>query len=69
MWVIKVNWDAALDLNNKKMGVGIIGRDYLGQVLAVFCDTEPFIQEPVVAEAWAAWRAVELCQKMGWMKI
>jgi hypothetical protein len=47
------------------MGIGVIGRNHLGQVLAAYCDTKPF----VTAEAWGAWRAVELSRTMGWRKV
>lgn len=33
-WEVKINWDAALDCPNKRMGVGIVVRDELGVVLA-----------------------------------
>jgi hypothetical protein len=66
---IKVNWDAALDQTRKRMGIGVIGRNHLGQVLAAYCDTKPFVKDPASAEAWGAWRAVELCRTMGWRKV
>lgn len=66
---IKVNWDAKLDSKSKKMGIGIIGRDHTGQVLATYCDTKSYVQDSAATEAWAAWKAVELSIKMGWMKI
>ena len=34
--VIKLNWDAAVDKEGQKMGVGIIARDHYGAILVVF---------------------------------
>ncbi|XP_042950366.1 uncharacterized protein LOC122282483 [Carya illinoinensis] len=34
---VKTNWDAAVDLRNKKVGFGIIIRDEKGEVLAATC--------------------------------
>ena len=36
------------------MGVGVIGRDHMGQILATYCDVKPYVIELEVAEAWAA---------------
>jgi hypothetical protein len=63
--VIKLNWDAAVDKEGKKMGVGIIARDYHGAILAVFVASRLFITVPTTAEALAAWKMAELCVKLG----
>jgi ribonuclease HI len=59
--VVKINWDAGVAKATSKMGVGVIARDSTGQVLASMCTTMPFITDPTVAEAVAAWRAVQFC--------
>ncbi|XP_062176144.1 uncharacterized protein LOC133881222 [Alnus glutinosa] len=62
---IKLNWDAALDVWQNRMGVGIIARDELGEVRAALCTALPYIQNPSVAEAFGARRAVEFARERG----
>jgi hypothetical protein len=66
---IKLNWDAALDVRQNRMGVGIIARDEMGEVKAALCTTLPYIQNPSVAEAYGARRAVEFAREMGFSSI
>jgi ribonuclease HI len=61
----KVNWDAALNSANRRMGVGIIVRDHLGMVIAARSQTLEFLPEPVVAEAIAALHAAEFSRDLG----
>jgi ribonuclease HI len=63
--LIKVNWDAAIDISGKRMGMGIIARDHEGYVLASMCSIKQFIVDPAVAEAYAALKAVEFCCDLG----
>jgi hypothetical protein len=62
---IKLNWDASVDRIGKKMGIGLIVRDHAGGVVVMACETKEFVDEPVVAEALAARRGVELCEEWG----
>lgn len=66
---IKINWDAALDVRKNRMGVGIIARNDMGDVKAALCTTLPYIQNPSVAEAFGARRAVEFAREMGFSSI
>jgi hypothetical protein len=59
---LKVNWDAALNTHDGKMGYGLIVRDFSGKVFAAACFTTFSVLDPVVAEAYAALRAVEFCR-------
>lgn len=61
VWVIKFNWDAALDKASNTMGVGVIARDANVLVLANMCTTIPHITDPIIAEVVGAWKAVALC--------
>ncbi len=59
--MLKVKWDATLDCNNKKMGLGVVVRDYAGEVQAVLSTTVHYIIDPSVAEALVIWKAVSFC--------
>jgi hypothetical protein len=63
--VIKLNWDAAIDKNNQRMGIGIIARDHNGNIVAAFVATRLYITDPSSAEALAAWKMAELCVVLG----
>jgi hypothetical protein len=66
---VKINWDAALDGQNRLMGVGIIARDSNGRVVAAMCSFLPYIKDPSVAEAIGAKRAVEFGKERGFSSI
>jgi hypothetical protein len=48
---IKLNWDTSIDTGGKRMGMGIVARNYEGNVIATFCDSKPFITDSAIAEA------------------
>jgi ribonuclease HI len=51
------------------MGVGVIARDHEGKAVAMFCANKGFVQDPTMAEAQAAWEAVELTRRLNIRKI
>jgi len=53
---IKFNWDASVDHSGKRIGVEVIARDDKGEFCATLTSSMPFICDPEVAEAMAAWR-------------
>jgi hypothetical protein len=57
--VIKVNWDAAVDGKQRRIGIGVIVRNHEGRATAMMSETMEYIHDPVTAEALAARRAVE----------
>ena len=61
----KANWDIAVSVGKKCMGVGVIIRDAEGQVTAAKSMRIPGVFEPAIREAVAALHAVELCQDLG----
>jgi hypothetical protein len=69
MGICKLNWDAAVDSQGRRIGIGAIVRDHNGEVLAMLCETMAFINDPVTAEALAARRGAELCQSLGILKL
>jgi hypothetical protein len=57
----KLNWDAALDKNQRLIGVGIVARDFEGKVIAAMCSFQRYISDSSVAEAFGA----RLCAEFG----
>jgi hypothetical protein len=66
---VKINWDAAVDSNRKRIGFGVIVRNHEGDVLAMISETMGSSPDPVTAEALAARRAVEVSHMLGLRKI
>lgn len=63
--IIKLNWDASINLQQNRMGIGVIARNHEASPLAMLCARTEFVSDPTIAEAIAAWRAVELAMKLG----
>lgn len=55
---VNVNWDAAVDKDNRRMSIGVIMRDQKGKVLAMLIASKPHIISPAVAKAMTALRVV-----------
>lgn len=66
---IKVYWDAALDINNKKMGLEIVIRDVEGEVFASVCSKRSNIVQPELLECLALWKTLEICNELGFSKV
>jgi hypothetical protein len=43
---VKVNWNAIVDKNKRKMGVGVLVRDGMGEALATLSSPRDYITEP-----------------------
>ncbi|XP_042965403.1 uncharacterized protein LOC122299302 isoform X2 [Carya illinoinensis] len=67
--IVKVNWAASLDQRMKRMGVGIIARDEEGETLVAVCDQRQHVQNPAIAEGYALWKAMELCNNLNIQKV
>ena len=66
---MKLNWDAAIDRHKKLMGIGIVVRDFRGEVVATQCTTKAYVCDPVVAEALALWTAVVLLGQLSFTDV
>jgi hypothetical protein len=55
----KINWDAALDRQNKLMGVGLITGDHLGGVRVSLSTVISYIYDPEITKAycWYSFRS------------
>ncbi|KAF5441933.1 hypothetical protein F2P56_037100 [Juglans regia] len=62
--MVKANWDATMDFENKRMGMGIVFRDEDGEVLASVCDMKQHVNDPTLAESLALWRALEISNNL-----
>ncbi len=65
----KISWNVAIDSKNRRIGIGIIARDCEGQVIAANCHSVCVRQEPVIAKAQAALRAMEFNYELGLQSI
>jgi ribonuclease HI len=63
--VLKCNWDAALDVGRKIMGIGLIIRDHEGAVVAAKCSTQSHVSDPLIAETIAVWKATRFIKHKG----
>lgn len=61
----KISWDAAIDKEARRMGIGAVIRDGNRTVVAARVSFLPYIDDPSAAEALAAWYAVKLGREMG----
>jgi hypothetical protein len=66
---VKVNWDAAVDKENWKMGIGAIIQNFEGKVLATLSTPRDYITDPVTAEATTTWRAVFFFRDLGYQRV
>jgi hypothetical protein len=63
--VLKCNWDAALDVGRKLMGIGILVRDHEGTVVAAKCFTHTHVTNSLTAEIIAAWTSARFIIQRG----
>ncbi|XP_041017938.1 uncharacterized protein LOC121260160 [Juglans microcarpa x Juglans regia] len=61
---VKANWDAALNLRTKRMGIGIIVRDEGGEVLVIVCVQKKYVSQVALAESYTLWKAIEICNDL-----
>jgi hypothetical protein len=66
---VKLNWDAAVDKANNKIGLGVIVRDSTSMVVAMQCSTRDFLCDSGAAEALGAWTAANLSCTLGLQRI
>lgn len=63
-WVL-VNWDAALDKERGRVGMGVLLQDHTGKMLIAKCLTRRGYLSPEDAEAMAAITATQMCRTWG----
>jgi hypothetical protein len=65
--LMKVNWDVVVDMHN--MGIGVIDRDLIGEVLATLQSLKDDIVDSVIAKSFATLQSVLFAKEMGWQKV
>ncbi|XP_042939343.1 uncharacterized protein LOC122274364 [Carya illinoinensis] len=63
-WV-KINWDAAVNVDQGRIGIGLVARDHEGSILATKKLSVPSLAEPVLAEALGAFHAASMARELG----
>lgn len=66
---MKLNWDVATNVSYHKMGIGIIVRNNMGEVLACLSSSRCSYSLLAVAECRVLLRAFEFCQEMGFTHV
>lgn len=59
--LVKCNWDASLNIKERRIGLGIIVRDDEGAALGARCIAKNLRIDPSLAEAMAAFFAIQFC--------
>lgn len=62
---VKVNWDAAVNIEAKKVGARVIRRDSQGDIMACLYTSADLTLKPVETEAFALRRMMEFCLELG----
>jgi ribonuclease HI len=67
--IIKVNWDATLNMSAGWIGLGVVARDNLGWCLGARSVTRGMQMEPKTAEVMTAICAVEFSKEVGFFEV
>jgi hypothetical protein len=63
--MVKINWDAIVDGERGRIGMGAIARDHSGNVIAMTSGPLGAVHDPSLAEALAARRVAKLSFELG----
>ncbi|XP_035545959.1 uncharacterized protein LOC108997798 [Juglans regia] len=62
---LKANFDAAIDVSSKKLGIRVVIRDDRGELVAACSAIRVFNSVAFVVECYALWEAMVLCEELG----
>lgn len=65
--LMKVNWDVVVNMHN--LGIGVIDRDLIGEVLATLQSSKDDIVDSVTAKFFAALLSILFAKEMGWQNV
>ncbi|KAF5444675.1 hypothetical protein F2P56_033791 [Juglans regia] len=66
---VKVNFDAAVNQKEKRMGAEVVIRDSRGDVLVSLSTQLQWVNSPFMAECKALSKAIELCKELGFYRV
>lgn len=67
---VKANWDATLDIENKRMGIEIVIRDAEGEILAsIICSVRRNVAQPTLEKFLALWKTLEIYNELAFSKV
>ncbi|KAG2708037.1 hypothetical protein I3760_05G172800, partial [Carya illinoinensis] len=66
---VKANWDAVVNQEEMKVGVGVVIRDRKGKSWLQWVDKEVIIDHPAIVESHTLWKAVEVCRDLNFNKV
>lgn len=67
--VIKANWDAAVDVHSRRVGVGVIIKNSERDMLVCLCSNVGNLMKSIVLEALALRRAMVSCLELGLLDV
>ncbi|XP_042944583.1 uncharacterized protein LOC122278459 [Carya illinoinensis] len=67
--VLKINWDVAWKIKKDISRIGVVIRDSSGKIIASLCCPRTKVQDAIVAEVYALWRAMKLCAELNFRKV
>jgi ribonuclease HI len=67
--LIKVNWDASINVTKECIGIGVVARDFNGNVLGAKSLTKMVVTIPNFAEVMAAYEVVVFCKEVRFYEI
>ncbi|XP_042983247.1 uncharacterized protein LOC122312653 [Carya illinoinensis] len=67
--VMKINWDAAVDGPNNRIGIGLVARDHVGNVMITKKLSISCFPEPLLAEAIGVFHAISLAKEMSFTSV
>jgi hypothetical protein len=65
----KVNWNASINITKECIGIDVVARNSIVNVLGAKSLTEKVVAIPKLAEAMAAYEAVVFCKEVGFYDI
>jgi hypothetical protein len=67
--LVKVNWDASINVTKECIGIGVVARDFNGNVLGAKSVTKMVVAVPKLAEIMTAYETVVFCKEVRFYEI
>lgn len=66
---VKMNWNALVSASTKRMGIDIIIRENMSEVLAYLSSSWAFSPQPIIVECWALLRVMKFCLELDFYQV